>query len=180
MTMHTKSNLFVFSDLALFAAVSCSGGGRHNESVAITSSALGAPQGIYELVTGAQTSDPTFNFEQAETAVAVALKDAHTAFGIITYNDGTEPSSNITYTTGAEGTPASGTREIYNGASLMGYSWVQYDPTLRYPTVGSTAWTYLAGGTGKPRPPAGWSLVWGDPSITVSQTDSSLVFIANV
>lgn len=61
-------------------------------------------------------------------------------------------------------------RFIYRGASYMGWQ-VSDDgiPTFRY---GAAA--------GKPRPPTGWSVLWGDPALTSSRTDQRYAFISNL
>lgn len=108
-------------------------------------------------VTGDAGQGNTSSFEQSETAVSSSYcgKKILTA----TYNDGTDSSSNILYT--------STTRQVLKGASLMGWS---------YSTDQGASWKY----GGKVPPPKGWSVIWGDPAITTSRENYCYVFISNL
>lgn len=110
------------------------------------------------VATGDVGQGNTANFEQSEVALNVsnfAAKKVITA----TFNDGTDNDATVLYT--------NTTRTILKGASLLGWS---------YSTDGGSSWKY----GGKVLPPAGTAVLWGDPAITRSHLDQSLVFISNL
>ena len=108
-------------------------------------------------VTGAK-GDPTASGTQSETAATTALAGGVTRI-VVTYNDDTNAGNAVTYT--------STTRHISKGASNLGWS---------YSDDGGGSWHY----GGKLKPPKGWAVLWGDPAITTSQTNYSVVFISNL
>jgi hypothetical protein len=119
------------------------------------------------MVTGTgNPGDPTNNDDQNETSVAVS-NFGTSAIATMTYNDGTGNSGKIVYT--------QTTRQVYPGASLLGWSYMTFDPT-KSPASLPTTWTY----GGKVSPPSGWAVLWGDPSTTVSQRNPNYKFITNL
>jgi hypothetical protein len=109
-------------------------------------------------VTGLPGQGHTQAFDQSETAVNVSNFGAKSVI-TVTANDGTDTGSTILYT--------SSTRKTLKGASLLGWSYSQ--------DSGAT-WTF----GGKLSPPAGWSVLWGDPAITRSHLDQRYVFLSNL
>jgi hypothetical protein len=109
-------------------------------------------------VTGQKGQGTTQTFDQSETAVSVSNFAAKSVI-TVTSNDGTDTGSTILYT--------NSTRQVLKGASLMGWSNSQ--------DHGAT-WTF----GGKLSPPAGWSVLWGDPAITRSHLDQRYVFLSNL
>ncbi|HEX4606335.1 MAG TPA: hypothetical protein VH724_20205, partial [Candidatus Angelobacter sp.] len=107
--------------------------------------------------TGKDDKDPTFKGTQSETASAVSYSKGGYIF-LATYNDDTEDGK-ITYT--------SNDRVVFPGASLLGWS---------YSKDRGLTWTY----GGKVKPPKGIAALWGDPSIVVSRTNYSQVYIASL
>jgi hypothetical protein len=107
------------------------------------------------LVTG---RGPTAQGGQSET-------DATTSFSggvhriVVAYNDDTASQYTIQY--------APATRKVLRGASLMGWS---------YSDDHGQSWKY----GGKIAPPPGWAVLWGDPALTTSRTNSSVVFMSNL
>ena len=97
----------------------------------------------------------TAAYSQSETASTTALSSGKT-IAVVTFNDGTDPSNKVEYT--------ATTRLIKSGASLMGWS---------YSTDNGASWTY----GGRVLPPAGWAVLWGDPSITTSRKNYATVFM---
>lgn len=118
----------------------------------------------YETITGtSNTSDPTRNYSQSETVIAVTPMSDRVSV-TVAYNDETgEDGTFIEYT------PT--TRKVKRGASLMGWS---YSPD------GGDTFTIK----GKLRPPAGWSILWGDPAIASVRNPYSatvgLVYLTNI
>ncbi len=109
-------------------------------------------------VTGQPGQGTTQKFDQSETAVNVSNFSGKSVI-TVTSNDGTSTDTSILYT--------SSTRKVLKGASLLGWSYSQNR---------GTTWTF----GGKLAPPAGWSVLWGDPAITRSQLDQRFVFISNL
>jgi hypothetical protein len=107
-------------------------------------------------VTGDDKSDPTWHSGQSESVVNFSGSQ-----NIITVsdNDETDTQSTIKYT--------QTDRRVKVGASLLGWS---------YSTNGGASWTH----GGKLAPTNGWSVLWGDPSITNDFADARYVFIANL
>jgi hypothetical protein len=108
--------------------------------------------------TGLPKQGNTQSFDQSETAVNVSNFSAKSVI-TVTSNDGTDTGSTIQYT--------SSTRKTLKGASLLGWSYSQDN---------GASWTF----GGKLAPPAGWSVLWGDPAITRSQLDQRYVFLSNL
>ena len=107
-------------------------------------------------VTGGK--DGTDGAEQSETAISVQGYGDHPVI-TVSYNDSTGNAGKIVYT--------STQRTVYSGASLMGWS---------YSTDDGGHWTY----GGKVVPGADWPVLWGDPAITSSKTNQSVVFLSNL
>lgn len=106
-------------------------------------------------------TNPTYGYSQSETAISTNTVGSSTVV-TVAFNDDTQSpmqQSKIVYT--------ESTRTVYSGASLMGWSYSQ--------DKGST-WTY----GGRLTPPAGWAVLWGDPSITNVPSDQSKVFMTNL
>jgi hypothetical protein len=97
-------------------------------------------------------------FDQSETALTTAYSNGQHIV-VVTYNDGTDGSSTIKYT--------SQTRTVLPGASLMGWS---------YSLDKGQSWKY----GGRVLPPKDWAALWGDPAITTSGTHYSIVFMSNL
>jgi hypothetical protein len=95
---------------------------------------------------------------QSETSITTAFANKQHIV-VVAYNDGTNSAQTIQYT--------DTTRKILPGASLMGWS---------YSLDEGQTWTY----GGKVQPPAGWSVLWGDPASTTSDAAYSYVFMANL
>ena len=96
--------------------------------------------------------------QQSETASTTSFARGQDLI-VVTYNDETNSDENIIYT--------STTRKILKGASLMGWS---------YSSDQGKSWHY----GGKLQPPAGWSVLWGDPAITTSNGSYHFVFMSNL
>jgi hypothetical protein len=109
-------------------------------------------------VTGQPGQGTNQKFDQSETAVNVSNFAAKSVI-TVTSNDGTDTDASILYT--------SSTRKVLKGATMLGWSNSQ--------DHGAT-WTF----GGKLAPPAGWSVLWGDPAITRSHLDQRFVFISNL
>jgi hypothetical protein len=118
------------------------------------------------MVTGWPSTDPTYNGFQAESNVVVSNLTSNQAVAIVSYNDDTTDQY-ITY-------PLTKETDVYRNASQMGFSWVKYDPTQSFASVG--AWKY----GGKLRPPTGWGAIWTDNSMTVSQKKPKYAFLTNL
>jgi hypothetical protein len=115
-----------------------------------------------EQVTGNPRQGFTADFEQAETAIAVARVAQQPPEDVVTisYNDRTELDPNdpfISYPTPSE-------RTVRRGASLMGWSNSTNDGAL---------FTY----GGKVSPPEGWAVIWGDPALVEANDE---VYLANL
>jgi hypothetical protein len=108
-------------------------------------------------VTG-RKGDPTASGTQSETSATTALVGTTTRI-VVTFNDDTNDGTSITYTSTG--------RHINSGASNMGWS---------YSDNGGATWNY----GGKVKPPSGWPVLWGDPAVTTSQTNYSVVFMSNL
>jgi hypothetical protein len=125
-------------------------------SVAVISAACQGRCAGVGLVTG--RDGPTAEAGQAET-------DATTTFQagvhriIVAYNDETTSSSTIQYG------PTS--RKVLKGATLMGWS---------YSEDRGATWKY----GGKVAPPAGWSVLWGDPAMTTSRRNYGRAFMSSL
>jgi hypothetical protein len=111
------------------------------------------------IVTGGGGQGDTPASEQSEVSLNVSNIVGAKQIITATYNDGTGNDATILYT--------NTTRKILKGASLFGWS---------YSTDGGVSWTY----GGKVLPPAGWSVLWGDPAITRSHLDQRYVFLSNL
>src|SRR5262249_26844036 len=109
-------------------------------------------------VSGQPGQGNTQKFDQSETAVNVSNFAAKSVI-TVSSNDGTDTDATILYT--------SSTRKVLKGTSLMGWSYSQ--------DSGAT-WKF----GGKLAPPAGWSVLWGDPAITRSHLDQRYVFLSNL
>jgi hypothetical protein len=107
---------------------------------------------------GPPAADPTYYFEQAETAIAVANFEGKQVI-TITFNDDTGTTDTIKYT--------ETTRTTYAGASQVGWA---------YSVDRGTSWTY----GGKLTPPPDWPILWGDPAITVSPADERDVYLSSL
>ena len=103
-----------------------------------------------------QPIDPTANLQQAETGINVSFLGTSSVVSVV-YNDFTnEVPAFIIY--------PPGNRQILPGASLAGWS---------VSTDGGGSFHY----GGKLTPPAGWDVLWGDPSVTGSRLDHHYAYV---
>jgi hypothetical protein len=117
---------------------------------------LGSCVGTSSGVTG---NDPgTGSAGQSETAATTSFSGGVSRI-VVTFNDETGTGNTIQYGTTS--------RTVLNGTSLMGWA---------YSDNGGTSWQY----GGKLAPPAGWSVLWGDPAITTSGANYNLAFLSNL
>lgn len=93
---------------------------------------------------------------QSETAVAA--RDGGSVI-TITYNDDSNNDGKIVYT--------SSNRTVYSGATLLGWS---------YSTNNGATWNY----GGHVATTSDWPVIWGDPAIAISQTNTNDVFLSNL
>lgn len=102
-------------------------------------------------------TDATASAMQSETSGTISYSGQHRV--VVSFNDETGNEGNVIY--------GQTTRKILKGASLMGWS---------YSGDKGKTWTY----GGKVAPPAGWSVLWGDPAMTTSGAGSGIVFMSNL
>ena len=117
--------------------------------------------------------DPTFGYQQSETSTSVQTPSCSPTpctppppIVDVTYNDLTGENLLVQY--------PPGDRQIFAGASQMGYS---------FSTDGGVTFHYQP--VPKLIPPnsgqvSGWDVLWGDPAITFSRTDQHYVYIQNL
>lgn len=106
-----------------------------------------------------QPIDPTANLQQAETGINVSFLGTSSVVSVV-YNDFTnEVPAFIIY--------PPGNRQILPGASLAGWS---------VSTDGGGSFHY----GGKLTPPAGWDVLWGDPSVTGSRLDHHYAYMSSL
>ena len=106
-------------------------------------------------ITGDYDQGATRDHNQAETAAARAIVNDQTILSVV-FNDQTDPGNTLLALS-----PTG--RSVHPGFSLFGWS---------YSEDGGATWIY----GGKAPVPAGWAVVWGDPSATVSATNPAMVF----
>lgn len=105
-------------------------------------------------------ADPTTKPSvQSETAAAKAVVNGAVRLSVA-YNDETGQANLIQY-------PDSVSRKVVTGATAMGWSWSD--------DLGKT-WTH----GGPLSPPAGFTVLWGDPAMTVSGSKPSVVFLSSL
>ena len=111
-------------------------------------------------VTGDPTQGDTEDFEQAETAITIVPRGAQADVIVVGFNDRTQNPADpkIEY-------PAANERILHRGASLMGWS---------TSTDVGASFTYHS----QLAPPAGWSLLYGDPFLTTS--GEQVVYMSNL
>jgi hypothetical protein len=109
-----------------------------------------------EVVTSELLNHPSSRASEITTTDAVTTTDGHHVL-VATYNE--EDPSLITYS------PAN-TRQIFRTASQMGFFWLDIEGD--------------SGLSGRLRPPSGWSVLWGDPSITRNRANANRVYMANL
>jgi hypothetical protein len=124
---------------------------------------VGCEPDIDGAATGRPTQGNTADFEQAEAVVTIAPRGALSDVMVVSYNDRTQDPNDpkIIYPSG----PSGDERTIFRGASLMGWS-TSVD--------GGQTFTYR----GKVQPPAGWSMIYGDPALATS--GEQIVYLANI
>lgn len=126
-------------------------------SAALLLAGCPAPPGVD--VTGANSQDVTWERGQSETGVNVSNIPGPKQIITVTYNDDTNTEKTIVY--------GANSRHVSSGASLMGWS---------NSVDGGKTWSY----GGKVAPPAGWPVLWGDPSLATDFEDQRYVFMANL
>lgn len=109
-------------------------------------------------ITGQNSLDPTWSRGQSETSIAAGY-GLYYGYITVTYNDETGTESTILFPPGS--------RHVFAGASLMGWS---------YSTDRGRTWQY----GGKVLPNAPFPVLWGDPAITTFIYDPKFVFFSNL
>ena len=114
-------------------------------------------------VTGDPTQGDTRYYEQAEAVASLGKSDELTEVVTVAFNDRTQDPDDpkITY---PDGGPSGIHRNLYHGASLMGWS---------YSVDNGAHFTYSEH---RVSPPNGWAVIWGDPSLAASPSGFNVYF----